>query len=393
MLNFTHGFLPQTDPLTELPYAHFAEWNAVSNELSKLALTAQIRPVLEKMPAFPQTKLTSTAQLQRAMAMLSYMAQMYVLAPDHEIARKMPASLAIPFAAVAQKLDRPPILSYASQVLHNWRRLDKDGPIRAENLTLIQNFLGGMDEEWFVVLHMQIEDEAGPGLRAIAPTQHAIQHSDEAQIAHGLDQISESLATMTATLSRMPERCDPDIYFHRVRPFMFGWHYNPDIPEGMIYEGVERFGGKPQHFRGETGAQSSVIYCFDAILGVTHGMDEMREYLLEMREYMPASHRAYINQLEAQPNVRTFIESKGVASVSAPLRTAYDNCLTALHDFRKLHLEFAATYIIKPSRGANKGEVGTGGTPFTFYLKKHARETEERLLSPGASGVSPDNRR
>jgi len=46
------------------------------------------------------------------------------------------------------------------------------------------------------------------------------------------------------------------IYFHRVRPYIYGWKNNPSLPNGLIYEGVLEYGGQGQILRGETGAQS-----------------------------------------------------------------------------------------------------------------------------------------
>ena len=59
----------------------------------------------------------------------------------------------------------------------------------------------------------------------------------------------------------MPEKCDPYIYYHRVRPFIFGTKDNPDLRNGLIYE--NQFNNKPQFFRGETGAQSSIMPFLD----------------------------------------------------------------------------------------------------------------------------------
>jgi indoleamine 2,3-dioxygenase len=42
----------------------------------------------------------------------------------------------------------------------------------------------------------------------------------------------------------MPEKCDPYIYYHRVRPFIFGTKDNPDLKKGLIYE--NQYNNKPQ---------------------------------------------------------------------------------------------------------------------------------------------------
>ena len=77
----------------------------------------------------------------------------------------------------------------------------------------------------------------------------------------------------------MPEKCDPYIYYHRVRPYIFGWKNNPDLPDGLIYDGF--FQAKPQLFRGETGAVSSIPSL--TLFNVHHEKDELRDYLDEMK--------------------------------------------------------------------------------------------------------------
>ena len=61
-------------------------------------------------------------------------------------------------------LGREPILSYASYALWNWRRLDESGPIALGNIALLQHFLGGLDEAWFILIHVDIERRAGAAL-------------------------------------------------------------------------------------------------------------------------------------------------------------------------------------------------------------------------------------
>jgi indoleamine 2,3-dioxygenase len=56
--------------------------------------------------------------------------------------------------------------------------------------------------------------------------------------------------------------------------------------------------------------------------------------------------------------------------------------VSALEDFRSLHFEYAATYIFQQAQtdAKNPHAVGTGGTPFMDYLKKHRDETGQHHL-------------
>ncbi len=122
-----------------------------------------------------------------------------------------------------------------------------------------------------------------------------------------------------------------------------------------------------------------MIYCFDALLGIEHEFDEMRAYLLDMRNYMPTQDRAVIEEVERGPSLRTYVQQR--ATTHPSLLDTYNGCIEKLRSFRQLHIEYAALYILKPAQGAGQGDVGTGGTPFTVYLKKHIRETEAHVLS------------
>jgi indoleamine 2,3-dioxygenase len=187
--------------------------------------------------------------------------------------------------------------------------------------------------------------------------------------------IARTIDTMHEILLRMPERCDPYIYFNRVRPYIHGWANHPSLPAGMFYEDVADFGGKAQIFRGETGAQSSIVPTLDAALGLTHKKDMLHAYLMEMRDYMPPAHRAFIAAVERGPSVRDYVMNHH-DRISA-LRENYNAAVEGIERFRSTHLEYAHSYIIRQSRGGarNPNSVGTGGTPFGPYLKKHRDET------------------
>jgi indoleamine 2,3-dioxygenase len=372
------GFLPSPDPLTQLP-PQYAVWDEVGRELPKLLTVGRARAVVDSLPVLDPAGLADEA-VPRAMLLLSFFGHAYVFQTWHsEAATRLPAAVAQPWVAVAARLGRPPILSYASYALDNWRRLDPSGPIELGNLALLQNFLGGLDEEWFVTVHVQIEAQAAPALAALPMAQDAAAKQDAATLEAHLASIAAALEQMNQTLLRMPEWCDPYIYYHRVRPFIHGWQQHP-----VTYEGVPEYAGAPQAYYGETGAQSTIVPCLDAALGVRHGHDELRTYLAEMRRYMPRGHVAFLEQLERGPSVRDFIQHAG----SRELRARYDACVGGLESFRSTHLEYASRYIQKQAQvGVNTTEYGTGGTPFMRYLKKHRNETHDYRMDGLASGT------
>src|SRR6266851_5741060 len=289
------GFLPAVDPLTRLPAA-FGVWDEVGFELPKLLAAGRARSILSRLPALDPSELPDEA-IPRAMVLLSFFGHAYVYQNwQTDVADRLPAAVARPWAATASRSGRPPILSYASYALDNWRRLDPEGPIALGNLAMLQNFLGGLDEEWFVTVHVQIEAQAVPALCALPKAQQAAECEDTAALREALGVTAAALERMNHTLLRMPENCDPYMYYHRVRPFIHGWQQHP-----VVYEGVPEHAGAPQAYYGETGAQSTIVPCLDAALGVRHRQDELRTYLAAMRRYMPRPHVAFLESLERGP--------------------------------------------------------------------------------------------
>jgi indoleamine 2,3-dioxygenase len=370
------GYLPAHAPALALSAGN-EEWDQFGRDIPKLLMGTNFRSRVKALPKFNIEKLNGEAEIQRAMLILSYIGQSYQWS-ENSPATVMPANLAIPWHQVGKLVGRPPILSYQSYAADNWRRFDASGPIECGNIGLLQCFLGGQDEEWFILIHIDIEKKAGKALKAIEDAQNAVSIDDADQLEVALTNLRNALAAMYEVLGRMPERCDPYIYFHRVRPYIFGWRNNPSLPDGVIYEGVDEYKGVGQKFRGETGAQSAIIPAMDAVLGIDHERDELREYLMEMRMYMPPRHVAFIEAVEAGPSVRNFVTMAQRLS----LTTVFNDCVELVANFRAMHLEYAGTYIHAQAQATpgNPSAVGTGGTPFMTYLRKHRDETKLQTL-------------
>ncbi|MDH4084286.1 MAG: indoleamine 2,3-dioxygenase [Nitrospira sp.] len=378
------GFLP-SDPCETL--LDCPTLNHLGHEMPKLLSARQVRQFIDEQPALLPSIPSNWREdeCRAALRMLSFAGHAYVWETLGQPAVKLPSQLARPWSEIAQKLGRPPVLSYASYALDNWRRLDGTKPIQLDNIVLLQNFLGGLDEEWFVVVHIQIEQQAGPGLAGLVRAINAASEGNDDEVLLGLQALASAQTAMRDTLLRMKERCDPYVYYTRVRPYIHGWKNSLSLPDGLIYEKVEAYAQQPQQFRGETGAQSTIVPCLDAGLGIHHAPDPLTVYLQEMREYMPPRHRAFLQALESQT------DSSGRARLSSyvhdrrqshsELWSAYGVCVGLLAQFREIHIGYADSYINRQHQTSttNPTAVGTGGTPFMTYLQKHLDETKQTI--------------
>src|SRR5271170_5524689 len=170
------GFLPLQDPLTRLPKA-FDAWEEVALRLPKLFASDQLRATIADLPPFPVELINDSRERERAMLLLSYLGHAYVWGGPRP-ALILPAGLAVPWYQIAESLGRPPVLSYSSYALHNYFRFDTSREIECGNLALIQNFLGGIDEEWFILIHVEIERKAAPALAVLDACLYAAEEGD-----------------------------------------------------------------------------------------------------------------------------------------------------------------------------------------------------------------------
>ena len=219
----------------------------------------------------------------------------------------------------------------------------------------------------------------------------SVKVKDLDEIIWWLGSMHAGLRDINNVMSRIPEGCDPYIYYNRVRPFIIGWKsYVPGFPlaDGVAYSGVPEFLGKPQKFSGETGAQSTIVPSLDIFFGVEHAdlldgkPDIMKSYLQDMRKYMPKEHRKFLIALEGSAKENSLRALVILNKDNPALLNTYNACLEEVVKFSDMHFDYATRYIHKqPQKGANNTKAGTGGTDFMVYLKKHRDERQACLIS------------
>jgi indoleamine 2,3-dioxygenase len=361
------GFLPNSDPIQFLP-TEFSSLEDLAASLPELVANKVVRSELVSQLGNIEINFDTIASLpplaERAMVIFSYFASSYIHCPGEPTATVLPKEIAVPLVKISQLVGRPPILSYASYCLYNWTRLDKNKPIELGNIRLLQNFTlseGRRDENWFVLVHVDIENKAAQAMSAINKLKDSmIRQITTEEVASLLTDVNVSLSNMCATLDRMPEECSADVYYGQVRPYIFSY-------VNVVYEGCD---AAPMTYRGETGAQSSCIPAIQTALGVKHRDSMLTAHLRDMRNYMPPAHGDWLTQIEAMPSTfRDYAEGFGLGDL-------YNECLAGLIRFRKTHLGYAIDYIQK--KVANP--TGTGGTPYVKWLSQLVGETEEFML-------------
>ena len=315
-----------------------------------------------RLPEWPEARVRAETlpELRLYYIRLGFLASAYVNQVSQPRAELLPQNVAVPLCRACALLERPPILSYDGYALYNWKRFDVNAPIALGNIDTLQNFVHLYDEHWFILVHVEIEAIGGEILNAIDRAARALEapsrSSTQAEITSALSEIASALWRQVAVLRRIPEKMDPALYHRTFRPYIRFF-------ENVVYEGVTR---TPMNFRGETGAQSSLMPALIAFMKIPHQQSVLTDHLTDMRRFMPREHRHLIAHLEALPPVRNFAD-----------RQTFNEVLEAMATFREVHYGWAQEYVNRWVEDPR----GTGGTPYMVWLRQLIDETRQYGLS------------
>uniref|UniRef100_A0A8B9P2I2 Indoleamine 2,3-dioxygenase 2 n=1 Tax=Apteryx owenii TaxID=8824 RepID=A0A8B9P2I2_APTOW len=356
----TASLSPLSTPTeTELP-APYGLWMEIASSLPQLIASRQLRSRLHQVPSRIPGVLG-----QKSMESCKH-------------GKVLPRNLAVPFWEVSQRLGLPPILSHADFVLANWKRKTP-----GRNLDPIISLPGGESLRGFILVTLLVEKAAVPGIKVLRSRKPA-----------------------GARVRALPRCCHLSAQpLHREQtgpsPFMalpplLSWRDNPAMPHGLVYQGVSE---EPLAYSGGSAAQSSVLHAFDELLGIRHSVKTPGHAAKEelMRDYMPPPHRAFVEEIQRAPSLRQHVLSSGNGKLCA----AFNQCVSALTDFRTHHIAIVTKYITTAAAKAKAGRgepadgagpppgkppslleaKGTGGSHIFRFLKSVRDTTREGMIS------------
>lgn len=349
------GFLPHPDPLKAFPGdSPLARLDELGRDLPSILEDRNARAFLRSLPIprWPSETIIEAdlPSLRLYYVRLGFIASGYINQVGEAPATMLPRNIAVPLALACKLLNRPAILSYDGYALYNWKRFDPNGLIALGNIDTLQNFVHLYDEHWFILVHVEIEAIAAEVLSAIADGAAAVQRNDGTALDRALTRIASSVSRQVAVLKRIPEKMDPHVYYRAFRPYIRFF-------ENVVYEGVV---SDPISYRGETGAQSSIMPALVAFMKIPHQPSTLMDHLADMRNFMPAEHRQYLDEVSRLP------DPKPLAS-----KEPFNAVLEEIAKFREIHFGWADLYIHQRVSDPR----GTGGTPYRQWLQQLIDET------------------
>ncbi|XP_054467324.1 indoleamine 2,3-dioxygenase 1 [Anoplopoma fimbria] len=380
------------DPLEELP-PYYQPWMDIALRVPELVHSHELRFHINKMPQLSSQFLLKHRELRLAHLALSVMTMGYTWQEgENDTVEMLPHNLAVPYWEVSQRLGLPPILTHSDAVLANWRKKDPEGPFDMENLELLLSLPGGDSTQGFFLVTLLVELAAVTALRNIPTVINGVRVGDTETVARALEDISQSIQDMKDKLKLMQVYVEPSVFYGIMRIYLSGWRDNPSMPNGLVYEGVQ---AEPMEYSGGSAAQSSLLHCFDELLGVKHEA-KSGAFLTRMRDYMPPAHKLLIQDISLQSSLKSFVQQQA----SERLNQAFQHCVENLLALRSYHINVVSRFITVPAARARQlrnqsleleaemisraptalEERGTGGSGIMTFLKTVRDQTKDTLL-------------
>ncbi|CEO98042.1 hypothetical protein PBRA_006156 [Plasmodiophora brassicae] len=406
MVGVENGFLPRQDPLPALP-ERFKELESLlqrmpivmANGQPGLLASGKFGEAVEKeLPLYDLSDIEDTRLLAGLYRDYTFVASAYLLEPcdlnyrttkDYGLGRdRLPRNIAVPLATVAKKIGAKPFMEYAlSYSLYNYRRTDTTKPPDYPNLELIRAFGGTKSEHGFILVHVSMVRHSGALVNGVLAVVDGASSNNRQAFNQGLVDVCSTLSCINSVMESMWNRSRPSDY-DQFRTFIMGTKNQPMFPHGVVYEGVSE---EPTFFRGESGANDSMIPTIDNLLQLTLSLPEnpLTSILRDFRSYRPTNHSEFVQWVEHQANrvnVRQFAEADPNSAV------LYLKIVDGVRNFRSRHWNFTKEYILRYS----SHPVATGGSPIVTWLPNQLgavlRVMQDVISKVNTSALTEDNK-
>ena len=378
MISTVRGFLPRKNPILNLPHKYRTldeilnrmSWNQPDGSPGLLA-KSQLKNAVESLP---QYQVNDVSDKMLAIALYrdySFLTSAYLFEECHHnylqtgkygLARDiLPKNISVPFYQLAKILGLKPFMEYNTcYALNNYYLIDPKGDITINNVDIFRSFINSKSEKGFIKVHVTINKYSGELVRAGMDVLRHCELKDRANFNKSLKSMRDVLLFMNNEFERMYNESDPNDY-NIFRTFIMGIKNQPMFPNGVVFEGC--FNNEPQYFRGESGANDSIIPFCDNILGITKYLphNTLTEILRDFRSYRPIEHRNFLEFTEQASNKVGVLDfaRQDAHSLLNLIEVADQN-----RAFRTRHWNLTNMYIINRS----KHPVATGGSPITTWL-------------------------
>jgi len=388
-----NGFLPVKEPLNKLPFQYNdlqilinkLHVNQDDGEKGVLGIPNEIVNAVACVPNYvklveEETDVFILQALYRAYTFitsgftleLSY--QEFINSGNYGVARALlPANIAEPLVCVSNKLEAYPWLDYHYAYSHgNYVKKIRENGLDWKNLDMACKFVGSSDEIGFIMVHVYISEVTPQLVRSVMEYGKACKDNlcENVFNVYSTDIVNEHLGEAGLIMQEMNKRrremwsASKHERYNDFRVFIMGIKGNDKIfPNGLTYENC--FNNEPQYYRGQTGAQDSIIPMMDIFTGIVdyYPDNELTKYLLDLRTYRPVCIQNFFNDL------REYYKEN---SIFARLKkdknyTGLVNLLKIVDEvylFRNGHWQFVQKYIMSNTKYA----FATGGTPITTWL-------------------------
>ncbi|KAI1945290.1 hypothetical protein LOZ12_003945 [Ophidiomyces ophidiicola] len=315
---------------------------------------------------------------------------------------RLPHSVAGPMYRCAELLDIPPFLSYAAAYsLFNYKLADPSKGHEYSNLRLVRAFERGLNpnssEAGFILTHIHMVKETHALISGVVRILNTLDTvKDRKEINDAYRQILTAMDKIEECMEDMWKNSKPQEYLC-FRVFIFGITSQSMFPNGVVYEGIHD--NKPLYFRGESGANDSIVSSpieirfaitltiaqiplLDHLLEIPMPDTPLTKILHEFRAYRPLPHREFL----AHVRVRSAEIGVQKYSVQDPETVfLYLKALDHVRSFRWRHWLFAREYIIKRT----PHPTATGGSPIVTWLPNQLAAVMDLMISTYDEYVTP----